>query len=120
MAQRATDAGHPISHVQIGEYAKAPRPVPSEATRRALAAALGVSVAEVTRAAVQSVEPGLPEGWNGEYALAFLRLTEGRTDEEIRQTLGVVEATLRAMAASREAASEPPGPDRDELGTRGA
>lgn len=107
MAQQATDATdgrYPISHVQLGEYAKSVRPVPSEATRHAIAAALGVSFEEVTAAAVRSVAPEVPAEMASQHALAFLRLTEGRTDDEIRQTLGVVEAALRAMAASRAAA----------------
>jgi len=102
MAARAEAAGYPISHVQLAAYARGDVvALPSEKTRRAIAEALKVSVDEVTAAAVESVAPDLPEGLSVQHALAFLRLTAGRTDDEIRQTLGVVEATLRAMEASR-------------------
>lgn len=113
MAQQATDAGRSISHVQLGEYAKTQRPVPSETTRRAIAAALGVSFEEVTVAALRSVAPDVPDVALSPHALAFLRLTEGRTEDEIRRTLGVVEATLHAMAASREAAESNAGGTKD-------
>jgi transcriptional regulator with XRE-family HTH domain len=105
MAERARAAGHPISHTQLGAYARGEvDAMPSEATRHAIAAALGVTFNEVTAAAWTSVAPTPPGGMVSQHAQAFLRLTEGRTDEEIRQTLGVVEATLRAMQASRQAA----------------
>lgn len=110
MAARAEAAGYPISHAQLGFYARPGQtwPFPSERTRRGIAAALfgepeGRSFDEVTAAAMRSVAPEALAGFSSQHAIAFLRLTEGRTDEEIRQTLGVVEATLRAMAASREA-----------------
>lgn len=104
MAARATEAGYPISHTQLGAYARGEVPaLPSERTRRAIAAALGVGFEEVTSAAMRSVAPDAHEGLSSQHAVAFLRLTEGRTDDEIRQTLGVVEATLRAMEASRAA-----------------
>ena len=116
MAQRATDAGEPISHVQISEYAKGPRPVPSEATRRALAAALGVSVPAVTRAAVLSVAPDMSEGVASEHAQAFVRRVEGRTEDDIQLLLGVLDATLRAMDGPRKSvernADGPDVPDR--------
>ena len=109
MAQRATDAGHRISHTQLGAYSRGEvDALPSEKTRYALAAALGVTFDEVTAAAVESVAPDQLDGLRSQYAQAFLRLTAGRTEEEIRQTLGVVEATLRAMAASRQAAGDTP------------
>src|SRR5690242_17865833 len=111
MAQRAadiTDGRYTISHVQLGEYAKGVRPFPSEATRHAIAAALGVSFEEVTAAAVRSVAPEIPAGMTSQHMLAFYRMTEGRTDEEIRLGLGVVEAMMQAMAASR-ARQEPAG-----------
>lgn len=104
MAERATAAGHPISHVQLGAYARGEveRP-PNAATRAAIAAALIVSVDEVTAAAreswapeqaAESVDPnGRAYGW--------LRLTEGRTDDEVRHLLGVAEAAARGMDAAR-------------------
>ena len=108
MAQQAadaTDGRYSISHVQLGEYAKGNiAAIPAEATRHAIAAALGVSFDEVSAAAWRSVVPDAPEIEVSQHALAFMRLTEGRTDEEVRQTLRVVEATLRAMEASRAAA----------------
>lgn len=109
MAKRAADAGHPISHVQLGGYANGSiRAFPSEATRKAIAAALfgradGASLEEVTAAARQTAAPSVHVTVSP-HALAFLRLTEDRTEEEIRQTLGAVEAVLRAMDASRQAA----------------
>jgi len=107
MAERAAAAGYRLSHTQFGAYARGEvRAVPDEDTRHALAAGLGVSFEEVTAAAWESVAPEPPPGLSAQHAIAFLRLTQGRTDAEIRQTLGVVEATLRAMAVSREAAGE--------------
>lgn len=118
MAERARVAGRKISHVQLAAYARGEfSALPSAATREVIAAALGVSFDEVTAAAWASVAPEQPEGPRTQYAQTFLRLTEGRTDAEIRQTLGVVEATLRAMAASRETVGESSGPDEDHPGT---
>lgn len=114
MAARATAAGYPISHSQLGTYAagRINPVVPDEHTRRAIAAALGVTFEEVTMAAVRWVAPEALDGISTQHAIAFLRLTEGRTDEEIQQTLGVVEATLRAMEASRAAVeANADGPD---------
>lgn len=105
MSRRAADAGTPISHVSLGDYANGKvTSMPSEATRRALAAALEVSYEEVTAAALESAAPELTRGANGEglqHAQAFLRLTSGRSAAEIEQLLGVVEAALAAMDASR-------------------
>jgi len=101
MSERAAAAGRKISHSQLGAYAAGRvKALPDEDTRHAIAAALEVSFEEVTAAALRSVAPDAPDGL-ASHAIAFLRLTEGRTDAEIRQTLAVVEATLRAMEASR-------------------
>ena len=105
MAQRARDAGTPISHVSLGDYANGKvTSMPTEATRRALAAALDVSYAEVTSAAIESAAPERVESdpLLTQHAQAFLRLTAGRSDAEIRQLLGVVEAALSAMSAARD------------------
>lgn len=103
MAVRAQAAGYKISHTQLGEYARGKVTFPAEHTREAIAAALMVDVAEVTLAAVESVAPGVLGSVASQHAQAFLLKVKGRTDDEIRQTLGVVEATLRAMEASRSA-----------------
>lgn len=103
MAARAQAAGYQISHTQLGEYARGKVTFPSEQTREAIAAALMVDVVEVTLAAVESVAPGVLGAAQSEHAQAFVLKVKGRTDDEIRQTLGVVEATLRAMEASRSA-----------------
>jgi hypothetical protein len=106
MARRATDAGTPISHVSLGSYAAGKtRSMPGAPTRRALANALGVTLAEVTAAALESAAPELTELGGRErtqHAEAFLRLTAGRTDAEIDQLLGVVEAALSAIDVGRE------------------
>ena len=103
MAQRAKDAGTPISHVSLGDYANGKvTSMPSEATRRALAAALEVSYDEVTAAALESAKlTRSADGEGSQHAQAFLRLTAGRSAAEIEQLLGVVEAALAAMDASR-------------------
>lgn len=105
MADRAADRGHPISFVQLGEYASGKlRSFPNEDTRRAIAAALDVSLEEVAAAAVVTAAPELA---NGEALLqlqdaqAFLRLTSGRSRAEVTQLLGVVEAALRAIDAGK-------------------
>lgn len=100
MSERAQAAGHRISHTQLGAYARGEvTTAPNEPTRRAIAAALGVSVKEVTAAARASWAPdgADPDG----RAYAWLRLTEGRTEEEIRHLLGVAEAAARGMDAAR-------------------
>lgn len=104
MAQRAADANRPISHVQLGEYAKgAIREVPSEATRLAIAAALDVSLDEVTAAAFETAAPHItaayPDGFGR--AGAFAHLTEGRSDAEIEQLFGVVRAALAGFDTVR-------------------
>jgi hypothetical protein len=107
MARRAADAGTPISHASLGDYAnRKVTSMPSEATRHALAAALEVTYDEVTAAAFETSAPKLARGANVEglqHAQAFLRLTAGRSAAEIEQLLGVVEAALAAIDASRRA-----------------
>lgn len=107
MAERAKAAGHDISHSALGAYARgAVAALPNEKKRAAIAAALGVNVHEVTLAAVESVAPDVLAALDGmqlQHAQAFASRVEGRTDAEIQLTLGVVDATLRAMAGSREA-----------------
>lgn len=103
MSRRAADAGTPISHVSLGDYAnRKVTSMPSETTRRALAAALEVTVAEVTAAALESMAPELAREGELQHAQAFLRLTAGRSAAEIEQLLGVVEAALAAIDASRD------------------
>lgn len=102
MEERAAARGTPISRTTLSDYANGRiRAYPSEDTRRALAHALDVSVEEVTAAAIETAAPELKEGRGTElqHAQAFLRLTEGRSDDEIEQLLGVVVAALRAMDA---------------------
>jgi hypothetical protein len=102
MSRRATEAGTPISHVSLGDYAnRKVTSMPSQATRRALAAALEVSYDEVTAAALESAAPELAREGELQHAQAFLRLTAGRSAAEIEQLLGVVEAALAAIDASR-------------------
>lgn len=102
MEQRAAARGTPISRQSLSDYATGKvRTYPSEATRRALANALDVGVEEVTAAALETAAPELREGRGAQlqHAQAFLRLTEGRSDDEIEQLLGVVVAAIRAMDA---------------------
>lgn len=104
MADRAAAAGHRISHAQIGQYAAGKvRTYPAEPTRHALAAALGVTVDEVSAAAMQTAAPELVDGAGMElqHARAFIRETRGRSDAEIIQLLGVVRAAIKAMDAGR-------------------
>jgi hypothetical protein len=115
-AADATDGRYTISHVQLGEYAKGVRPVPSEATRHAIAAALGVSFEEVTAAAMRSVAPEIDAGMASQHMLAFYRMTQDRTEDEIRRALAVVEVLLRPPR--QEPAGEAPessveGPSRE-------
>jgi hypothetical protein len=125
MAARVADAAaadptvRRLSHTQLGAYAAGRvKTVPDEQTQRAIAAALGVDVEEVAAAAWPAGAAKRPDGVTSQHALAFVRLTEGRTDEEMRRTLGVVEAMMHAMDASREAvesnfADEGPGVSTD-------
>lgn len=104
MAARAVDQGHQISHVTIGDYALGKNVTyPAESTRLALAAALGVSIEEVSAAAMAQAAPELADGppMQLQHARAFLRKTAGRSDVEITQVLGVVDAALDAMDAVR-------------------
>lgn len=114
MARRAADAGTPISHVSLSDYATGKvTSMPSETTRKALANALDVDVSEVTAAAIESAAPDRARDSDDvtqQHAQAFLRLTAGRSAAEIDQLLGVVEATLSAMRAARRTES-PHSPD---------
>jgi transcriptional regulator with XRE-family HTH domain len=106
MEQRAAEHDTPISRQTLSDYANGKvRAYPSESTRRALAHALGVGYEEVTAAALESAAPEMKEsgGAQLQHAQAFLRLTDGRTDDEIEQLLGVVVAAMRAMDAHRRA-----------------
>lgn len=106
MEQRAAEHGTPISRQSLSDYATGKvRAYPPERTRRALAHALDVSYEEVTAAALESAAPEIKEtgGAQLQHAQAFLRLTDGRTDDEIEQLLGVVVAAMRAMDAHRRA-----------------
>lgn len=109
MAQQATDAGHPISHVQLGDYHKGRvRSFPSLETRRAIAAACDVSVEAVNAAAMETAAPQLREAFPHGFgrATAFLHLTEGRSDAEVEQLLGVVRAALQGFDLVRSSAAE--------------
>lgn len=101
MAARAQAAGYQISHTQLGEYARGKVTFPAEQTRKAIAEALMVDVTEVTLAAVETVAPGALGNIQSEHAQAFVMQVQGRTDEEIRQALGVVGAFVRALESSR-------------------
>lgn len=104
MEQRAAARGTPISRQSLSDYAnRRVSAYPSEATRRALANALEVDVEEVTAAALETAAPELKEGRGTklQHAQAFLRLTEGCSDDEIEQLLGVVVAAMRAIDAHR-------------------
>ena|SRR5690242_5853361 len=118
MAERATAAGYPISHVQLGKYAReGADTMPSEKTRRAIAAALGVDPEEVKAAVWASIAPEQPDGVRAQHAQAFMRLTEGRTEEEIRKTLAVVEVVLGIPPRQEPAGGAPEssveGPSRE-------
>ncbi|HEX2551170.1 MAG TPA: hypothetical protein VHK64_06215 [Nocardioidaceae bacterium] len=123
MAERAAAAGYKISHTQLGAYAAGRvKAVPDERTRKAIAAALfgnaeKPAVDEVTAAALQSVTPGTADGAQAQHALAFMRLTEGRTEEEIRKTLAVVEVVLGIPPRQEPAGGAPEssveGPSRE-------
>lgn len=100
MAARARDAGHPISHSSLGDYqTKRTTPDPrNEAQMTRLAAALGISVDEVRAAAWESVGHPTPlDGRRTQQVEAFLRLTDGRSEQEIEQLLGVVSAFVKAL-----------------------
>lgn len=108
MAERATRAGHPISHPSISAYAtEKVREVPSESTRKALAAALDVPIEVVTAAAFETAAPGLRDSWPEGFGRAqlFIHKTEGRSDAEVAEVLRVVEAALAMLDASRNHAS---------------
>lgn len=118
MAARAEGAGYPLSHSQFGAYAAGRvKAIPDEPTRRAIAAALGVSFEEVTAAARESLGLDVSDAVQSQYVQAFVRNIEGRPDEEIRRALAVVEV-LMGMAPGEEA-GEVPGPDEDRPGTDG-
>lgn len=109
MAQQATDAGHPISHVQLGVYHKGQaRTFPSADTRRAIAAACDVSIEAVNAAAMETAAPQLRDAFPNGFgrATAFLHLTEGRSDAEVEQLLGVVRAAIAGFDLVRAESGE--------------
>lgn len=100
MEARAQEAGHRISRSTLGEYSTGERiPDPrNETLLAALAAALDVTVDEVRAAALESVgQPAQLEEHRSQQVEAFLRLTDGRTEREIEQLLGVVSAFVKGL-----------------------
>jgi transcriptional regulator with XRE-family HTH domain len=99
MAHRAAAAGTPISRTTLGDYANGKQTsVPDEDVRRALAAALDVSFEVLTAAALETVAPTLAgDGRTAYRAEAWLKLTAGRSDQQVEHLLAVVEAVLRAF-----------------------
>lgn len=112
LERRAKEAGHPISRSRLNTFVTTDeiKAIPSEQTRSAIAAALDVSVEVVTAASLESagIDDLAADGRSLQHAEAFLRLTEGRTEEEVQHLLGVVTATLRAMEASEQRRNPPP------------
>lgn len=109
LARRAADQGYEISVSSLSVYKSGKRTaLPEEATRKAMAAALGVSVEAVNAAAVESAVPALSSGDSAnrgaEHALAWTILTESRTDEEVAHLLSVVRTVLQGLDAQKAAA----------------
>lgn len=104
MERRAAAAGRPISRTSIGDYANGKQTAfPNEEIRHALAAAIDSSFEVVTKAALQSAAPDADiDGRNLQRAEAWLKLTEGRSDEEVRHLLSVVRAAVEGFDAMRQ------------------
>lgn len=110
MERRAAADGTPISRTQLNDYANGvTRAYPSVDRRQAIANAIDVTLEEVTAAALVTAAPELEDSPHVQVqqAHAFVRLTAGRSPEEVEQLLGVVAAALKAMDAHRRSSSEP-------------
>lgn len=103
MERRAAERGTPISRSALGDYANGRQTnLPSEETRQAIAAALDVTPNEVTAAALETAAPDIAcSSRSLQHAEAWLRLTNGRSEDEVAHLLGVVTAALTAMDAVR-------------------
>jgi hypothetical protein len=103
MERRAADAGTPISRTSLGDYANGKQTAfPNEDARRAIAAAIDSSYEVVTAAALESAAPQVAgDGRTLQRAEAWLKLTEGRSDEEVQHLLGVVAAALKGWDSTR-------------------
>lgn len=100
LERRATERGHKISFSSLAAYARGERTsFPEPSTREAIAAALGVPVDVVTQSAVESAAPQVLDdnGRVADHAMAWLVLTEGRTEQEIQHLLGVARQVLRGL-----------------------
>lgn len=100
LERRANERGHKISFSTLAAYARGDRAaLPPPSTREAIAAALGVPVDVVMRAAIESAAPQVldDDGRVADHAMAWLVLTEGRTEQEIQHLLGVARQVLRGL-----------------------
>lgn len=108
MAERAKEAGHPITFSRIAQLATKPlTAVPERSTLLALSVALGVPVEDVALAAVESLllEMGVDlsvDVLNNSRARAFVTLTEGMSDTTVSHLLRVT----RTLAESLESAGQ--------------
>lgn len=105
LERRARERGHKISFSSLAAYARGERTaLPPPETRAAIAAAIGVPEDVVTQAAIATAAPQVldDKGRVAEHAMAWLVLTEGRTDEEIQHLLGVAREVLRGLDAVRD------------------
>jgi transcriptional regulator with XRE-family HTH domain len=100
LERRATEHGHKISFSTLAAYARGDRAaLPPPSIREAIAAALGVPVDVIMRSAVESAAPQVLDdnGRVADHAMAWLVLTEGRTEQEIAHLLGVARQVLRGL-----------------------
>ena len=105
MAERAKQAGRPISRSMISAYSRGEVATPPGEQRiLALAAALGCTYGEVAAAVVETF--GLesspsPERRTSQRAEAWVRLTAHRTEAEVEELLLIVEQVLRMRDMER-------------------
>jgi hypothetical protein len=106
MEQRAAARGTPISKTALGEYAsgKKAHHLPAPEIRAALANALDVDVEQVMAAVAVTAAPELldDKGRVAPHSVAWLLMTEGRSEAEIKHVLAVVEQVLKGMDAVRD------------------
>jgi hypothetical protein len=101
MSERATRAGHPISHAHIADYAKGTvRKMPSQEELLALAAALDTGVETVRRAAMQEWWGYVPRelSRNSRASRVLAAVPPNLTPEEEQELARLVQA----WAAARE------------------
>jgi transcriptional regulator with XRE-family HTH domain len=106
MEQRAASRGTPISKTTLGEYAsgKKAHHLPTPEIRIALANALDVDVDQVMASIAVTAAPELldDKGRVAPHSVAWLLMTEGRSEDEINHVLAVVEQVLKSMDAVRD------------------